>query len=54
MRKNYISITRESGNQNNTIKNHDKDIEYTKNRLLNLSDRIDEEVGTLMNKINEV
>ena len=54
MRKNYVNITRESGSQNNALKNHEKEIEYTKNRLLNISDRIDTEVGTLMNKINEV
>ena len=54
MRKNYVNITRESGSQNNALKNHEKEIEYTKKRLLNISDRIDTEVGTLMNKINEV
>ena len=54
MRKNYVNITRESGSQNNALKNHEKEIEIAKNKLLNISDRIDEEVGTLMNKINDV
>ena len=33
---------------------NEKELELIKNRLLNISDRIDEEVKTLMNKINEV